>query len=185
MDVSVCCLYQRAAADNVDSCYEMIGIHNFTIDQKRSISIQRMNLDHRSLCYPFGEGSNRFQEACLRSFIIYSNAHYNVIQPSSKIARHLVQDLKDTLLLTDLSSCWSAFSTILVWTLFLGAHMSFGQPERSWFVVLLSKATRHCGFHSWESARQSLLSYYYSDRIFEMSFVAIWQEMEMISSVLA
>jgi hypothetical protein len=118
------------------------------------------------------------------AFVVYSNAHYNVIQPSSEIARCLVQDLQSALKATDLSASWGSLSTTLIWVLFLGAHMSCGQRERPWFIAALAKAARKCGHNSWTDSRTSLLSYYYSDRVFEVPFRVIWTEIESLAPLL-
>jgi hypothetical protein len=154
--------------------------------EKRSISIQRLNIDHRLLSYPFNyiPSHKPIQEVCRLAFILYSNAHYNVIQPSSEIARCLVADLQTALKATDLLSLWGTASATMIWTLFLGAHMSSGQLERPWFVAVLSKAARKSGRNKWEDVQESLLSHYYSPRVFEKPFRAIWAEVEVLSTLL-
>jgi hypothetical protein len=145
----------------------------------------RLNIDHRLLAYPYvnTQSPRPKQEACRLAFIVYSNAHYNVIQPSSKIARCLVQDLQAALKATDLSSLWGNACAVLVWVLFLGAHMSFGQQERPWFVTILARAVRKCSLYRWLDVRECLLFYYYSSRVFEVSFCAVWTEVEILASL--
>ncbi|KIW11829.1 hypothetical protein PV08_09102 [Exophiala spinifera] len=167
-------------------CFEQIGIQRFTTDEKRSISMMRLNIDHRLLSYPFDyvQSQRPVQEACRLAFILFSNAHYNVIQPTSEIARCLVQDLQAALKATDLLSLWGNASLTLIWTLFLGAHLSFGQQERPWFVAMLSRAARKCDLNRWEDVRRCLVLYYYSPRVFEASFHAIWSEVEILTTLL-
>jgi len=62
--------------------------------------------------------------------------------------------------------------------------MSFGQQERPWFIAMLSKVARKCGLDSWAEVRDSLLSYYFSARVFEVSFRAVWTEVEGLASLL-
>ena len=167
-------------------CFEQIGIYDFPPAEKRSISIKKANIDHRLLSYPFDYyGVYRpVQEACRQAFVLYSNAHYNVVQPSSKIARCLVEDLKVALEKTDMRSCWDDAYRALLWVLFLGAHMSFGQRERPWFVTVLARVVLKLESPSWFSVRAELVRFYYSDRVFQDSFRKIWEEAEILVSIL-
>ncbi|KAJ9634442.1 hypothetical protein H2204_006267 [Knufia peltigerae] len=167
-------------------CFEQIGMQDFPAVGKRHISIKRVNVDHRLLSYPFDHyGTHRpIQEACRQGLIAYSNAHYNVIQPSSKIARGLVQDLKNALEATDLRSCWGSAHDALLWVLFVGAHMSFGEPERPWFVAALVRVTQTLQPRDWLQVRAWLVRFYYSDRVFQDSFRRILEEVEILSTML-
>ncbi|KIW21627.1 hypothetical protein PV08_02207 [Exophiala spinifera] len=167
-------------------CFEQIGMQKFAPDVKRHISIKRVNIDHRLLSYPFDHyGTPRaIQEVCRQALITFSNAHYNVIQPSSKIARGLVQDLKTALEATDLPSCWGPAHEALLWVLFVGAHMSYGERERPWFVAALVRVTQTLQPRDWLRVRSWLVRFYYSDRVFQDSFRRIWEEVETLSTIL-
>ncbi|KIW59767.1 hypothetical protein PV05_00034 [Exophiala xenobiotica] len=168
-------------------CFERIGIHDFPVAEKRQVSIKRVNVDHRLLSYPFDHyGAHRpIQEACRLALITYSNAHYNVIQPSSKIARGLVEDLRNALEATALQSYWGTAHNALLWVLFIGAHMSYGQRERPWFVAALARVAQTLQSRDWLQVRALLVSFYYSDRVFQESFRKIWEEVELLSTILS
>lgn len=166
-------------------CFEQIGIQECTRAETRQFTIDRSNVDYRFLAYPFDHFHQYqpIQEAIRRAFIVFSNAHYNVIHPSSKIGRCLVTDLKDALEATDLRACWADAAEALLWCLFHGAHMSFGQPERPWFVNCLARVTSYLRLYDWTSIRGVLIHYYYMDRVFRSSFVRIFEEVKIISSL--
>jgi hypothetical protein len=143
----------------------------------------RVNIDHRLLSYPFDHyGSYRpIQEAIRQAFVTFSNAHYCVVQPSSKIARCLIEDLKSALEVTDLRSGWGTASPALLWALFQGAHLTFGQRERPWFVAQLTRVSRNLRLRTWMQVRNLLVRFYYDDRVFQESFRKIWEEVSILS----
>lgn len=100
------------------------------------------------------------------------------------MARCLVKDLKDALEATDLRSCWHHAAEMLLWVLFHGAHLSFGQLERPWFVNLLARVASFLRLNDWVLVRDILLRFYYVDRVFCQSFRRIWEEVKVISSLL-
>lgn len=107
------------------------------------------------------------------------------MQPSSKIARCLIEDLRTALEATDLHSCWgTAANKALLWVLFVGAHMSFGQRERPWFVVALARVVTTLELRDWMHVRGLLIRFYYSDRVFQESFRKIWEEVGILNSIL-
>jgi hypothetical protein len=161
-------------------------VHDFSPAEKRHVSIKRVNVDHRLLCYPFSHYAHHLpiQEACRQAIVVYSNAHYNVVQPSSKIARCLMEDLRAALEATDLAGGWGPARKALVWVCFVGAHMSFGQRERPWFVIVIARVVGGLGLRDWMQVRGLLTSFYYSDRVFQESFRNIWEEVGILTSIM-
>lgn len=127
------------------------------------------------------------QEAVRLAIILYSSAHYNVVQPSSSVARALITDLKEALEQSDLRNLWTDASNILLWVLFLGAHMSSGQVERSWFIAAMSKvrSLKMKNDKGWFAARRILIGCYYSDRVFMESLKKVWKEVETLAGLLS
>lgn len=168
-------------------CFEQIGLGDLSSSEKKSASIQRLNIDHRLLSYPFDHFGpyKPIQEAIRQTFITFSNASYNVVQPSSKIARCLVEDLKSALEATDLKNCWGSAYKALMWALFLGAHMSFGQRERPWFVTALARVSQNLPRRDWFQVRKELVQFYYLDRVCQESFRKIWDEVEVVATLWA
>ena len=94
-----------------------------------------------------------------------------------------MEDLKAALEATDLQSCWGIANEAFLWVLFVGAHMSFGQRERPWFVVALARVVPTLKLHDWIQVRNLLTRFYYSDRVFQESFRNIWEEAAMLTSI--
>ncbi len=147
----------------------------------------RVNIDHRLLSYPFDHyGEYRpIQEAIRQALITFSNAHYCVVQPSSKIARCLIEDLRSALSATDIKSCWGNANKVLLWVLFHGAHMTSGQGERPFFLAALAKVSQSLHLQNWIQVRGLLVRFYYMDRVFQESFRTIWGEVELLSTSLS
>lgn len=168
-------------------CFELIGVYDFHPEIKRQATIMRVNIDHRLLSYPFDHyGTHRpIQEAIRQAFVTFSSAHYCVVQPSSKIARCHIEDLQNALIMTDLKSCWGTASRALLWVLFHGAHLTFGQRERPWFVTALARVSQSLQLQTWIQTRAILVRFYYVDRVFQDSFRKIWEEVELVRNSLS
>jgi hypothetical protein len=167
-------------------CFERIGLHDFEIEEKRLVSMKRADIDQRfqSFQFDYYSGQRPVQEALRIAFIIFSNAHYNVVQPSSKVARCLVEDFKRALEQTDIKRCWGDAYEAFIWAVFLGAHMSSGQRERPWFVMALARATQRLTSPSWIQIRAILIRFYYSDRVLQDEFRQIWEEADLLRNLL-
>jgi hypothetical protein len=148
--------------------------------------MKRADIDQRFASFPFDYYSDlAVQEVVRQAFIIFSNGHYNVVQPASKIARRLIEDYKHALEATDLKACWGEAWRLLIWVLFLGAHMSAGQRERPWFVMTLARAGKRLGpGRGWLQVRALLVRFYYVDRVFQDEFCRIWDEAQLLESLL-
>lgn len=69
---------------------------------------------------------------------------------------------------------------MLLWALFLGAHMSLGERERPWFVNMLAVVAQTIQLHGWLQLRALLARFYYVDRVFQEPFRRIWDEVDLI-----
>jgi hypothetical protein len=173
----------------VNSCFELIGIHPFPPAIKREATIMRVNVDHRLLSFPFDHYTSShpyspIQEALRQALVTFSNAHYCVVQPSSKIARCLIEDLKSSLEATDLSNSWGDAAPGLLWALFQGAHLTFGQRERPWFVAQATRVSKYLRLKNWMQVRSLLVRFYHVDRVFQESFRNIWEEILLLAESL-
>jgi hypothetical protein len=186
-------MFRRKGSDSwalLHSCYEHIGTLLFQPLEKRYISIKRVNIDHRFLSYAFDHpddvSHSPVQEVVRLAYILYSRSYYGIVQPASVVARALVADLKAALEQSDLRGLWNDASNVLLWVLFLGAHMSAGQVERGWFVTAMCKirSDKMRGDKSWFGARRVLLGCYYSDRVFMESLKRVWKEVETLAGLL-
>jgi hypothetical protein len=167
-------------------CFERIGLHDFTVEEKRLVSMKRADIDQRfqSFQFDYYSGQRPVQEALRIAYIIFSNAHYNVVQSSSKVARCLVEDFKKALEQTDIKNCWGDAYEAFIWSTFLGAHMSAGQRERPWFVMALARATQRLKSPTWIQIRAILTRFYYIDRVFQDEWRQIWEEADLLRNLL-
>lgn len=167
-------------------CFERIGLHDFSVEEKRLVSMKRADIDQRfqSFQFDYYSGNRPVQEALRLAFIIFSNAHYNVVQPASKVARCLVEDFKAALEQTDIKGCWGDACEAFIWATFLGAHMSSGQRERPWFVMASARATQKLTAPNWMQIRAILVRFYYVDRVLQEEFRQIWEEAELLRNLL-
>jgi hypothetical protein len=125
------------------------------------------------------------QEACRIALLIFWNANYLLGRPESALFRRLTTQLKAALETSDLQHFWGPHFELLMWVLFLGAHISAGQRERPWFAMNLAKGARLLKLDNWADVRTILLRYFYIDRVYQKSFEEVWQEARMLVEMLA
>jgi hypothetical protein len=149
-------------------------------------NIKSYNLRYLVLTIPFQNQTpvSDKQEACRIALLIFWNANYLVGRPESALFRRLTILLKAALETSDLQHFWDPHFELLMWVLFLGAHISAGQRERPWFAMNLARGARLVKLDNWADVRAILLRYFYIDRVYQKSFEEAWQEARMLMEML-
>jgi hypothetical protein len=149
-------------------------------------NIKSYNIRYLVLTIPFQMQtpvSNK-QEPCRIALLIFWNANYLVGGPDSALFRHLTTQLKVALEKSDLQDFWVPHTELLMWALFLGAHISAGRQERPWFVMNLAGGARLLKVYEWTEMRAILLRFFYIDRVYRKSFEEVWQEASVLVNML-
>ena len=79
---------------------------------------------------------------------------------------------------------WSPHPELLMWVLFVGAHISFGQVEWQWFISYLACGAQLLDLETSAELRKILLRHFYMDRIYEVSLASVWEEVQRIRHAL-
>jgi hypothetical protein len=111
------------------------------VDEVEYFNNKSYHLRYLALTIPFERQTHTTykQEPCRIALLIFWNANYLTCQPDSALFRALTTQLKSTLEQSDLELFWGPHHTLLMWVLFLGAHISAGQRERPWFIMNLAR----------------------------------------------
>lgn len=88
----------------------------------------------------------------------------------------LTTRLRETMGNIDPISWTEAPPVIMSWMLFMGAAVALGRPERSWFVLHLSKLEISLDFRDWDSVKASLQSVLWVYKIPEEYFKVLCGE---------
>lgn len=134
----------------------------------------------RTLSVPFEpqEAVLPQQEPCRIALLIFSHANFEIYQCDSAIFRSLSKQLKSGLEQSDLKSRWHPHQDLLIWALFLGAYISVGQREHTWFIIHLARAAQLVGLKQAPDLKSVLVRFYYIDRIYHNKLEDIWEEAE-------
>lgn len=149
---------------------------------------QIIYIEHRFLTFPYdresdggGRSENQVESACRFVCLMFMLnvlwGHYSNMSPVTRsplmALRHGLgePDLKDSR-----NGMWATCHDIFFWVMFIGAHSSRDQPERSFFVNEFSKAAGHLGLKTCEDARELLLGFFYTDHMFWESLREVWWE---------
>lgn len=161
-------------------------------DDEDFFDTQNLFIEYRLLSYRFdsitGEflGDNSIEGCCRLAALLYVNTVLWIAYTSAAaVLRSPVIALKVALDSIDESmkqTFWAPYSDILAWVLFLGAHCSRDQDERPFFIMELAKVTVFIGWRDLEEMRQTLMSFFYVDRVYGASLAEIWYEVRSVIS---
>jgi hypothetical protein len=167
--IKFCDIIRRAMADAWDS--ELSALHCNSTGPTPALSMTDAN--------PIQETSR----LALIIFYLTTNQTQQMLEIASGYRAQVVTKFKSTLECTDLASFWGPNGEALVWVLFLGAYMSAGHKERSWYIMGLVRGAQILELKDWNGVREMLLKYLYLDRVFKEGWERIWDEVELLVDV--
>ena len=80
----------------------------------------------------------------------------------------------------DLEWYWEFYPDLLIWAFMFGVYISVGQPKRPWFLSKMARRTRDRFSWRWEECREVLRGFYYFDRVYEVEFKSICEEVRTL-----
>jgi hypothetical protein len=137
-----------------------------------------------SIPFQFPRAMSPQQEPCRLALLVFWHANYAIHLPDSGIFRSLTKQLKSALEQTDLQSLWQPHYRLLVWVTFLGAYISVGQREHSWFMMYLARAARQRDLRTSNDLKTMLQRFFYIDRIYHKGLEDLWDEASILIEVI-
>lgn len=133
-----------------------------------------------SLPFRFPRALSPQQEPCRLALLVFWYANYGIHLPDSGMLRSLTIQLKRALGYSDPHALWHPHYRLFIWVTFLGAYISEGQPEHSWFMMYLARAARQRHLTTSEDLKTALQSFFYIDRIYRKRLESIWNEASLL-----
>lgn len=124
------------------------------------------------------------EESCRLALLIFWFNNTRLMKSDSALNRRLTAQLKAALQASDLKTLWHPHGELLMWVLLLGAHISAGQRERPWFVLILARVSRVLDLRDWNAVRGILTRFFYLDRIYGTEMEASWDEASLLAETL-
>lgn len=143
---------------------------------------KQMAVEYELLTMPFHahDPPLRSSEQALRlALFTFTRPIILVARSSAAFPRAMALQIKSHLLLTDLANLWGTNSDVLLWILFVVAHVSLGQPEFDWCMVYIHQIVRALGLNTRDDLEQLLLGFYYFPEYFGETLQAIWTAVEV------
>jgi len=137
-----------------------------------------------SMPFQFPRATSPQQEPCRLALLIFWHANWAIHLPNSSIFRSLTTQLKSALEQSNLQSLWHPHDRLLIWVTFLGAYISAGQREHSWFMMYLARSARQRGLKYSKELRAVLQRFFYIDRIYHKGLEGIWDEVSILMDAL-
>jgi hypothetical protein len=127
-----------------------------------------------SIPFEFQGAASPQQEPCRLALLVFWHANYAIHLPDSGIFRSLTTQIKSALEQSDPASLWSPHYRLFIWVMFLGAYISVGQREHSWFMMYLARAAQRQGLRTSKDLKAVLSNFFYIDRIYRKGLESIW-----------
>jgi hypothetical protein len=137
-----------------------------------------------SIPFQFPRAMSPQQEPCRLALLVFWHANYAIHLPDSGIFRSLTKQLKSALEQTDLQSLWQPHYRLFVWVTFLGAYISVGQREHSWFMMYLARAARQRDLRTSNDLKTMLQRFFSSDRSYHKGLEDLWDEASILIEVI-
>lgn len=157
------------------------GLEKLSADGESHLTTKRFEVEYRLITLPFQlcyNTEDTIQETCRVALLIFSTSSIMLLPPASGCCRSLVRQLMEALDQPgcDLQTLWAGLNDVLIWILFLGAHISIGQPEQGFFVAEIARCAHVLGLRELEEMRLLLVRFFYLDRVYQASTRMIWDE---------
>lgn len=151
-----------------------IEIEYFTVEGYHTLfRALSLPFDHQELNLPQ-------EEPCRIALIIFWHANYHIQQPNSAIFRSLTAQLKTGLEQSELKSLWHPHYDLLVWVTFVGACISVGKREHTWFIAYLARAAQKLYLKQSRDLKAVLMRFFYIDRLYHNKLEEIWDEVKIL-----
>ena len=155
-----------------ESCQRAADSHQADLDA------QLLYTEHRLVKFQSVEISaeNEVQRSFCVACLIFISLFLREMPSPVLLNEALTTRLRETMGNIDRISWTGAPPAIMLWMLFIGGVVALGRPERSWFVLHLSKLEISLDFRDWDSAKASLQSVLWVYKIPEESFKVLCGE---------
>ncbi len=158
--------------------------YRVTPQEVEIFTLRRLDLEYRLMNRLFGGtivAEDRRHRTIEISLLIFSVVNLDLITVTAGPFRTLLRQLMKSLEHPNLLSLWWSARKVLLWVLFLGAHISAHPKEQQWFVYRLAQLSPRLGIKGWDDARRMLVGCFYVDRMYEESFRWIWNQASELS----
>ena len=95
----------------------------------------------------------------------------------------LLDQLMEVLNSVDLEQCWDTYIELMLWAFMFAVYTSTDPAKRGWFLFELAKGVQERMIWRWEEVRKILQGFFYVDRLYEVDFRAICEEVSVLNNL--
>ena len=164
-----------------------IGTHSeFTLAEIEYFDIIALRVEHSLITFSSSRHfrkDSHVQNICNIVVPLFFVQNQSTLTRGNAIVQSLSTQLWEVLRHLDLEQSWQLYPDLLIWAFMFGAYTSIGRPERPWFLSEVVKGTRGRFSWQWEELRETLLRFFYFDRLYEVPFRKLCEEIRGSSSL--
>ena len=157
------------------------SLANLPVELRRLYLSKTFAVEHEILSQvqPRGDDiSHKVADFCAITTLLFLYTCVQKWSSYSPLVRIVVRQLQSSLFNLNQEILMALDSNFLLWSLFVGAHASFGQVTRPWFVTMIRQTILQLFVEDWVDVHAFLVAYYYIDGVFDEAFAAIWLEVQ-------
>lgn len=151
-----------------------------TLGDLQYIYSSNMEVEYQLLDMPFALGSidiTAKQNAVRLALYIHTQPIISVAKSSAAFSRRMTLQLKEALEQSELSKLWSPNCDLLLWVLFVCAHICYEQAEWPWLIEYIAKVAIMMGLETLDALQAVLEEFSYCPRTFGETLERIWKEL--------
>ena len=133
--------------------------------------------EYQLLSLPFDNAEHPLtpaQESVRLALFIFARPFIALIKPSA-FTRTMFRKLRASLQRSEISSLWAPNYELLLWVLFIAAHISNSQDEWTWVIVHISELVKLLRLHTVSQIEEILVGFFYPEDCLGRTLIDVWR----------
>lgn len=156
------------------------GVYEPSPADMQYIYCQQMSVEYQLTALRADRSLSPGQQAVRIALFVYPQPFILVAKPNAAFCRAMTKRIKTWLEQSDLINLWAPNYDLLLWVLFVTAHISFGETKWPWVLSYLSSLVGLLGLQSADEVESVLNGFYYDAKYFRVTVNKIWAEHEWV-----
>ena len=159
------------------------SLASLPVELRRLYLSKTFAVEHEILSQILPHGADighKITDFCIIATLLFIYTCVQKWSSYSPLVRIVVRQLQSSLSRLNQEVLLTIDSNFLLWSLFIGAHASFGQVTRRWFVMKIRNIISQLLVEEWVDVHAFLVAYHYIDSVFEEAFAEIWLEVKAL-----
>lgn len=129
---------------------------------------------------PTAEGLTPEQDSVRLALFLVTQPALSVSQPTSAFSRSIAKQLRSALEHTEMSKLWESSSSLLLWILYMLAHISYGEDQWPWIITHVAMLTKAMDIGSRKQMQEVLSGFYFFPDPSVTTLQKVWSDVQIV-----